>query len=169
MQEWNATKRSYVMRAPFGNAACSRSVTSISGATSEILSNSIVTSAARDHLQAPLLLVRFRIFFARGSIVMRHDCQLTGREHNFRTDREKKFLLEGNLPQDGQFHEQRKMQAWNATQRSYVIRAPFGNAACFRRNERNPFKFDCHVEPRATIYKHRCCLCDFVFFRPQSS
>ena len=36
-----------------------------------------------------------------------------------------------------------------------------------RRNTRNPFKFDFHAEPHATIYKPRCCLCDFVFFRPR--
>ena len=55
------------------------------------LGKSFTSCRARDHLQAPLLLVRFRIFFARGSIVMRHDSQLTGREHNFRTDRQKKI------------------------------------------------------------------------------
>ena len=64
--------------------------------------------------------------------------------------------------QDGQFYEQRKTQAWNATQRSYVIRAPFVNAACSRRNERNPFKFDCRVEPRASISTSNVVTC--VFF-----
>ena len=63
MQEWNATKRSYIMCAPFGNAACSRSVTSISGATSEILSNSIFTQSRTRPSTSPVVACVISYFF----------------------------------------------------------------------------------------------------------
>ena len=63
------TKRSYVMRAPFGNAAYSR-MTRHQSAAQQGKSFQIRLSrrASRDHLQAPLLLLCDFLFFVRTRI-----------------------------------------------------------------------------------------------------
>ena len=170
MQEWNATKRSYVMRAPFGNAACSRSVTSISGATSEILSNSIFTQSRTRPSTSPVVACVISYFFRpRRPIVIKHDCQSTA--HEERTERRNSYLKE-NFFKIGSFKSKEKCE--NRTPRSVRMscvlrlemqRAPEASHQSAAQQAKS-FQIRFSRAPHATIYKPRCCLCDFVFFSP---
>ena len=145
----------------------------VSGATSEILSNMIAAySRARAYLQAMLLRV---CFFRPPAIDMKHDCGKKNARHEAFVCHassiwkcsvlpsgeisEIRNPFRAKFPTRLQLYEQRKMQD---TKRSYVMRAPFGNAAHSRMAQQAK-SFQIRLSRRA---RASCCMCDVVFFSP---